>query len=321
LKEIIFLMGLPRSGTTLLQRVMASHPEIASIAEPWVLLPLMTCFDERMTTSVYGHSLLKQALADLYLEYPEFQSEYDAHIRQFISGVYGKLSGSKKYFLDKTPRYYLIAKDLHRVFPESRFVYLFRNPLDVFDSTIGTFCSDRLYRLAYCHADLMSGLNLLCAPLVQGKPNIHTLTYEEFCSGSDKALQKICAFLEIPYNLEMLHDFANVTFTGKLGDPNRNRTQQVARNERRKPLSIIRRHLYRRWIGNISAEAWAASGYSSTEVLAQLRARPMAGLWKQLDDAMGFAVFRITMFFGYKLVSRFKNLRGASSSDIDAFLY
>ena len=320
MKEIIFLMGLPRSGTTLLQRVLASHPEVASIAEPWLLLPLISCFDERMTSSVYGHYFLKQALTDFHLEYPAFQSEYDAHVRQFVTETYGKLSGNKKYFLDKTPRYYLIAEDLHRVFPESKFIYLLRNPLDVFDSTIETFCSDRLYKLAYCHTDLMHGLNLLCAPVAGGKPNIHSLTYEEFCAESETALRKICDFLNVAYSPEMLQDFTKVAFTGKLGDPKRNRIQRVAKNERHKALSIIRRHLYMRWIHNIKAESWAASGYSRTEVLTQLRARPMAGLWRQFDDVLGFVIFRITLFFGYKLILRFKKLRGTSSEDLNAFL-
>ena len=319
MKEIVFWMGLPRSGTTLLQRVMSVPPEVASVAEPWVLLPLLTCFDERMTSSVYGQSFLKQALADFQLECPEFKSDYDEHVRQFVSRIYGNLAGNKRYFLDKTPRYYLIAEDLHRVFPESRFIYLFRNPLDVFDSTIETFCSDRLYKLAYCHTDLMHGLNLLCLPVVGGKPNIHALTYEGFCADSETAMRRVCAFLDITFNSGMLQDFSGVTFAGKFGDPKRNQVQRVAMNDRHKPLSIIRRHLYMRWLRNINSEAWIVSGYSAEEVEARLRARPVAGLWTQLDDALGFVVFKITMFFGYKLVLRFKKPRAASSEDIDAF--
>ena len=41
MKSPIFIFSLPRAGSTLLQRVLMGHPEIASIAEPWLLLPLM----------------------------------------------------------------------------------------------------------------------------------------------------------------------------------------------------------------------------------------------------------------------------------------
>ena len=81
-------MGLPRSGTTLLQRVLASHSEVASIAEPWVLLPLISCFDEKISASTFGHKELKHALTDFNLEFPEFQSRYYEHVRIFITQIY-----------------------------------------------------------------------------------------------------------------------------------------------------------------------------------------------------------------------------------------
>ena len=39
MKSPIFLFSLPRSGSTLLQRVLMSHKDIASVAEPWLMLP------------------------------------------------------------------------------------------------------------------------------------------------------------------------------------------------------------------------------------------------------------------------------------------
>ena len=41
----LFILSLPRSGSTLLQRVLANHPDVATTPEPWVLLPM-----------VYGHT-------------------------------------------------------------------------------------------------------------------------------------------------------------------------------------------------------------------------------------------------------------------------
>ena len=36
----IFLLSLPRSGSTLLHRMLASHPQVATLPEPWVPMPL-----------------------------------------------------------------------------------------------------------------------------------------------------------------------------------------------------------------------------------------------------------------------------------------
>lgn len=321
MQNIIFLMGLPRSGTTLLQRLLTVHPEIASVAEPWVLLPLLSCFNEQMTASAYGHQSLKHAIADFCVEYPEFQTEYDAHVRSFIADIYGKLAGGKKYFLDKTPRYYLVAEELHRIFPASKFVYLFRNPIAVFDSQIDTFCSGRLYRLPFIYLDLMHGLNLLAAPVGHGKAHIYSLKYEDLCADGATVLQEICAHLAVDYRPDMLNNFTSVKFAGSMGDRKQDQASgMVVRDESKKPLSMVRRFLYRRWINNIKAESWAASGYSKDEILSQLDARPRAGLGKQLDDLFGAVIFKVVLFFGYKLVNNLKR-KNAGSIDLDAFLY
>jgi hypothetical protein len=274
-----------------------------------------------MTASAYGHQSLKQALADFCAEYPEFQTQYDAHIRLFISDIYRKLSGQKKYFLDKTPRYYLIAEELHRIFPASKFVYLFRNPIDVFDSQIETFCSGRLYRLAFIYLDLMHGLNLLAAPVSHGKAHIHSLKYEDLCADGATALQEICEHLALDYRPDMLNSFTSVKFAGSMGDRKQDQASgMVARGESKLPLSFVRRLLYKQWLNNIKAESWAASGYSKDEILSQLDARPRAGLSKQLDDAVGAVIFKIALFFGYKLVNNLKR-KNAGPIDLAAFLY
>ncbi|MBT8101022.1 MAG: sulfotransferase, partial [Gammaproteobacteria bacterium] len=46
----VFLLSLPRSGSTLLQRMLMTHPAISSVPEPWLLLPI---FYPRRTS---GHS-------------------------------------------------------------------------------------------------------------------------------------------------------------------------------------------------------------------------------------------------------------------------
>lgn len=315
-------MGLPRSGTTLLQRVLASHSEVASIAEPWVLLPLISCFDEKITASTFGHKELKHALTDFNLEFPEFQSRYYEHVRIFITQIYEKLSGKKKYFLDKTPRYYLIAEELHQVFPEAKFIYLFRNPIDVFDSAIDMFCSGRLYRVPFIYVDMMHGLNQLSVPIGQRKESIYAIKYEDFCADGEFLLQQICKYLQIDYQSEMLINFNKVHFFGKMGDPKRYQSNGIIsqRTKNKKPLSIVRRLFYKKWINNIKTISWEVSGYSKDEVLLQLYSRPNSSLIKQFDDLTGFIVCNIVLLLGYKLSSKLKKWQ-IKSDELNPFPY
>lgn len=291
MKNLIFLLGLPRSGTTLLQRVLSAHPEVASLAEPWVLLPLVTCFDAQITRSAYGHNVLGKAIADLKVEAGCFQQQYDHHIRSFINEIYTPLRGSKKYFLDKTPRYFLIAEELHRLFHDAKFIYLFRNPIDIYDSVIETFHEGRLDRLPFNYIDVAEGLNLLCKSFDQNG-NALKVSYEDFCSDSESAVGRMCNYLDIENRPEILTQFSQVRFSGKLGDPKHGLLDTVTKPRKaQQPLSIIRRRLYAQWLGNISELAWEVSGYQRDNLLAQLKDRPVAGIRQQVRELLDFASF------------------------------
>ena len=53
-ENLIFLISLPRSGSTMLQRVLVGHSEIESSAEPWLMLPLVYSRRENGITAEYG---------------------------------------------------------------------------------------------------------------------------------------------------------------------------------------------------------------------------------------------------------------------------
>ncbi len=291
MKNLIFLLGLPRSGTTLLQRVLSAHPEVASITEPWVLLPLVTCFDAQITRSVYGHNVLERAIADLKVEVGHFQQQHDNHIRSFINEIYTPLRGNKKYFLDKTPRYYLIAEELHRLFPDAKFIYLFRNPIDIYDSVIKTFYEGQLWRLPFNYMDVTEGLNLLCKPFEHSR-NALKISYEDFCADGENAVGQICNYLEIEYRPEILTQFSQVKFSGMLGDPMQDLLDKVTNSPKaQQPISAIRRRFYAQWLGNISELAWEVSGYQRDNLLFQLESRPVAGIRQQMSDCRDVASF------------------------------
>lgn len=320
MEHIIFLLGLPRSGTTLLQRILSVHPEIHSVAEPWLLLPLATCFDDKVNLSVYGHVSLKTALNDLKAEFPSFKEKYDEHVRLFTTKVYDDLRGLQKYFLDKTPRYYLIADELKRIFPSSKFIYLFRSPIEVFDSTIDTFCSDRLYRLPYYYYDMSRGLDLLTQSVGKGcKSHEMQINYEALCSSPEQLVKMICEFLDIEYGEALVSDYMKIKFKGQYGDPKRDMHKGITLSrDSSKPISFIRRRLYMRLIAGISDHALFVSGYERSDLVKQIAKRPVAPITRQFDDLFGYFIFRMSMFVGLPFLLR---VRGRQRFDPDEFLF
>ena len=66
----IFLFSLPRSGSTLLQRLLGGHPDIMTVSEPWLLLPLCYALKAEGLLSEYNNGWATKAINDFIMEFP-----------------------------------------------------------------------------------------------------------------------------------------------------------------------------------------------------------------------------------------------------------
>ena len=140
----LFLMSLPRTGSTLVQRVLAAHPGVATASEPWLLLPLLYARREDGIRAEYCHMVAANAIADFAQAREGGTAAFDQRLREFVQGVYQDASSNGAvYFLDKTPHYHFVAEELFALFPDARFLFLWRNPLAVLASLLTTFRLNR----------------------------------------------------------------------------------------------------------------------------------------------------------------------------------
>ena len=110
----IFIFSLPRAGSTFTQRVLATHPAVATATEPHFLLPLTRSLEPYGSYSEYEHQLSTWAILEFCRDsLPDGQEDYRRAIRHFALELYSRVAnGEHRYFLDKTPRYHLIAREL-----------------------------------------------------------------------------------------------------------------------------------------------------------------------------------------------------------------
>src|SRR6185503_7386410 len=97
-----------RSGTTLLMRMLSSHSDIYSRAEPHLLTPLAHLgYFDTVDAAPFDHLQAAQAAKELVAELPEGENDYLAACRAYVDLLYGRLlaskGGGKRFFLDKTP--------------------------------------------------------------------------------------------------------------------------------------------------------------------------------------------------------------------------
>ena len=121
-EDPVFIVGLPRSGTTVVERILASHPSVSSAGE-------LDSFAESLVEAARGKSgrrtLPRQELVELSatLDFASLGRDYLARAR----AAYG---GSGR-FVDKMPLNYLYCGLIRRALPNARIVHVVRHPMAV----------------------------------------------------------------------------------------------------------------------------------------------------------------------------------------------
>lgn len=214
----LFIFSLPRSGSTLLQRILGSSEKISTTSEPWILLPFLYTLKSNGAISEYWHSLMETAVRDFYNGFPCKKDDYISEIRKFVLNLYGKRSEPGSiYFLDKTPRYHIIIEDIISMFPDGKFIFLWRNPLAIVSSIINTWAKGR-WKLSYHKIDVYQGLSSMIESFEKHRNNIHSLKYENLLIDPAFEVKQICEYLNIEFEQNMLTKFSKKDLLGHMGD-------------------------------------------------------------------------------------------------------
>lgn len=117
-RQHVFLLGFPRSGTTLLEQVLAAHPDVVSLDERTAMIDSEVEF----LSSEAGLDRLARVQGE---ELKLFRDAYWGRIRKFGLDVHGKV------FVDKFPLATLKLPLIAKLFPDARILFALRDPRDV----------------------------------------------------------------------------------------------------------------------------------------------------------------------------------------------
>lgn len=272
----LFIFSLPRSGSTLLQRVLAADSQISSTAEPWVLLPFIYALREHGASAEYDHDLAKHALCDFFQELPNGKKDYLSAIGMAVQEMYKKAATNKEaqYFLDKTPRYALIADEIIDIFPEGKFIFLWRNPLAIIASIVETWAIGK-WDLSTWNVDLFDGMERLISSYQANSVKVLAIQYESLLRTPEKELSRIAEYLGLQLDPGVLGRFSQVSFKGKMGDPTGVKNYQAVdtapldkwKKVINNPLRKMWCRRYLHWLGE---DRLKVMGYDLDELLLEL---------------------------------------------------
>ena len=272
----IFLFCIPRSGSTLLQRILATHPGVATTAEPWLLLPLLSAIRKEGIYANYDHSAAVDAIKGFYSSLEESKLTFENEIRDFALKLYAQQSNQNTiYFLDKTPRYHLIVEHIIEVFTNARFIFLWRNPLSIISSMIKTWHDDQ-WNIHFFKVDLYDGMESLINSYTTHSDRVIGVNYEALIREPEKVCISICDYLNLPFHQEMIEDFQSVELPGEMGDTTGVKTyQSISLKPIEKWKQTLNNPLRKKWCRSyldwLGPERLELIGYNYPDLLKELK--------------------------------------------------
>lgn len=221
--NLIFIISQPRSGSTLLQRILHVNQAIYSTAESWLMLHPIYALKRRGITTEYGSDSAFKTLNELLAQVPEGQDLYFGAIRDMSNRIYKRLLeiSGKKYFLDKTPRYYNIIPELFTIYPNAKYIFLYRNPLAVLSSILKAWANDNpdILERSYFKRDIYKGPQLVAEGSQIVNENAIIVRYEDLVINPESIVKDLCKKLHIHYSSNMLDYGSYRKPIGSFGDP------------------------------------------------------------------------------------------------------
>jgi tetratricopeptide (TPR) repeat protein len=226
----VFLVGFPRSGTTLLEQVLASHPGIEAMEERDALMDAVADFigpEDGIGKLAHLKSADLQAYRDTYWKHAaEFGHE-----------------GSKAVFLDKMPLNTVLLPLVAKLFPKAKILFALRDPRDVvlscFRRRFGM--TAQMYELTsldttISYYDAVMGLG----GIYRDKLGLETADtrHEDLLADFEAETRRLCQFLGVEWREEM-KDFASRARSSTIDTPS---GAQVARGLTREGADQWRRY-------------------------------------------------------------------------------
>lgn len=231
----IFVVGFPRSGTTLLEQMLDAHPRLQSMDE--------NPFFERLARKLRAHDA--RILEDLSVLR---QYDCDELRKQYWRMVGERVTRRKDaQIVDKNPLNLLWLPFIFRLFPHARFILCLRHPCDVmlscymqnFRSVILAAACESLPRLARAYGQAMQ---CWIGHIEVFRPDVFESRYEELVAGPAAQAQRIANFLDLDDAASMLRFDAHAREKGFIATPSYSQVIQPLNTK-----ALGRWHRYRPW--------------------------------------------------------------------------
>ncbi len=179
----IFILGLPRSGTTLTENIISSHSQVYAGGE----LDAMQNLGDQVLYNEKIKSLNDKSLLNKF--------------REYYSNNLPKLEKKRFYITDKMPLNFLWIGLILKCFPNAKIIHLIRNPIATCWSIYNTYFSGNGNAFSYDQLDIYEYYNLYSDLMKhwnsQYSNKIYNLDYENLTRKPNQEIKKLLKYCEL----------------------------------------------------------------------------------------------------------------------------
>jgi len=187
----IFIIGMPRSGTTVLDRIVGNHSQVASAGELGDFARALRWSTDHKTILPVDETIVERAA----------QLDFDAIGRRYLAQTQWR-AGGRHFFIDKLPINWIQAGFIRRALPGARILHLARDAMDTCFSNYRAF-----FGVGYAYS---YNLDALAAHFGQYRRTlahwqrvmpgqIHTVDYARLVSEPERVAREVLDFCGLPW--------------------------------------------------------------------------------------------------------------------------
>ena len=200
----VFIVGLPRSGSTLLQGILCNSdlyfpmPETHFFSIVAFDLPPKNLKKEHRER--IQNKLVKKSRIKLNRQIPDSLTAAK-DVFEYVVDEFNTYDS--RTFLEKTPRHIFFYFEILQYYPTARFICMVREPKNAVSShlTMSEIRNKSVIRLSMLYRKIVSAiLN------IRNNSNVFVLKYEDLTDKAEESIKDVCKFLNIPFNESLIEN-------------------------------------------------------------------------------------------------------------------
>ncbi len=205
-KEPVFIVGMPRSGTTLIQGILCNTGVYFPMPETHFFVRATYGLPEenlnKKDRKRIQHKLLKKSRIKLDRELPEYLTTQKDIFEHVVDQFNPEGTCT---FLEKTPRHVFFYSKILKYYPDAKFICMIREPKNVVSSQLTN--SPKQYKSVIRLSLLYNKITTVILKIKEHN-NVLLIKYEKLTGQTELTLRNICKFLDISHDSKLVENVA-----------------------------------------------------------------------------------------------------------------